>query len=98
LEDTKSVSARLAPEGVNVKEAYQTFKTDPTDSFNVYAGTFGTGRWLQLNLFSADFSRVGQRASKEKTIGIQSRVGEILGISSSGENALTGQTCRVCLD
>jgi hypothetical protein len=39
------MAARLAPEGINIKEAYQTFRTEPTDSFNVFAGALGTN-WL----------------------------------------------------
>jgi hypothetical protein len=38
LQDSESAPARLAPEGINVKEAHQTSRTDPTDSFNVFAG------------------------------------------------------------
>jgi hypothetical protein len=34
----------LAPEGINVKEAGQTFRTDPTDSFDVFAGAPRTNR------------------------------------------------------
>ena len=45
LQESESVPARLAPEGINVKEAYQTLRTDPTDSFNVFAGALGTN-WL----------------------------------------------------
>jgi hypothetical protein len=37
LQESESVPARLAPKGINVKKAYQTFRTDPTDSFNVIA-------------------------------------------------------------
>ena len=54
LEEPKSVPARLAPEGINVKEAHQTFRTDPTDALNVFARAFWTnsfrhrGGWEQL--------------------------------------------------
>ena len=50
--------ARLAPKGINVKEAYQTFSTDPTDSFNAIAGTLGTNRLQHLNVSLAWCSRV----------------------------------------
>ena len=49
FEEPKSVPARFAPKGINVKEAYQTFRTDPTDSFNVIAGALGTNRLWPLN-------------------------------------------------
>jgi hypothetical protein len=39
------VPARFAPEGINVKDAHQTFKTVSTDSFNVIAGALGTNRF-----------------------------------------------------
>jgi hypothetical protein len=44
LHDSESVPARFAPEGINVEDAHQTFKTDSTDSFNEIAGTLGTSR------------------------------------------------------
>jgi len=52
LEESKSVAARFAPEGINVKEAYQTFRANPTDSFNVFAGAPGTNRRLHCALFA----------------------------------------------
>jgi hypothetical protein len=50
LQKSESVTARLAPEGINVKEAYQTFGTDTMDSFNVIAGALGTNRLRHLNV------------------------------------------------
>src|SRR5262249_46856989 len=51
LQDSESVPARLAPEGINVKDAHQTFKTVPSGcSSDIVAGTLGT-----MNL-SADFA------------------------------------------
>src|SRR5262245_47537486 len=44
LQDSESVPARLAPEGINVEDAHQTFRTNSTDSFNIIAGTLGTNR------------------------------------------------------
>ena len=44
LQESESAPARLAPEGLNVKEAYQTFRTEPTDSFNVFTGAPWTNR------------------------------------------------------
>ena len=40
--------ARFAPEGINVKEAHQTFKTVSAGSFNVFAGALGTNRLRHL--------------------------------------------------
>ena len=42
FEEPKSVPAPLAPKGINVKEAHQTFKTDATGSLNIFARAFGT--------------------------------------------------------
>jgi hypothetical protein len=50
FEEPKSVPARFAPKGINVKKAHQTFRTDPTDSFNVIAGALGTNRLRPLNV------------------------------------------------
>ena len=44
------MTARLAPEGINVEEAYQTFETDTMGSFNVIAGALGTNRLRHLNV------------------------------------------------
>jgi len=50
------VPACLALKRINVKEAYQTFRTDPTDSFNVIAGALGTNRLPHLNVSLASQS------------------------------------------
>src|SRR5262245_10358236 len=43
LQDSESVPAQLAPEGINVKKAHQTFKTVPSGcSSDIVAGTLGT--------------------------------------------------------
>src|SRR5262245_2141657 len=63
LQDSESVPARLAPEGINVKEAHQTFKTIPSGSSDIVAGTLGT-----TNL-SADFalrSHSGRKIARKK--------------------------------
>src|SRR6266550_5050319 len=58
MQESESVPARLAPKGIDVKEAYQTFRTDPTDSFNLIAGALGTNRLRHLNVSLAWCSRV----------------------------------------
>ena len=58
LQESESVPARLAPKGIDVKETYQTFRTDPTNSFNVIAGALGTNRLRHLNVSLAWCSRV----------------------------------------
>ena len=58
LQESESAPARLAPEGINVKEAYQTFRTEPTDSFNVFTGAPWTNRLRHLNVSLAWCSRV----------------------------------------
>ena len=44
LQEPESMPARLALEWKNVEEACQTFNTDPTDPFNVFARAPGTNR------------------------------------------------------
>jgi hypothetical protein len=44
LQESESVPAPFAPEGINVKEAYQMFRTDTTGSSNVFARAPGTNR------------------------------------------------------
>jgi hypothetical protein len=59
LQKSESVPAHLAPEGINAKEAYPTFRTDPMDSFNIFAGAFGTNGLRHLDLSLAGFLCVG---------------------------------------
>ena len=58
LQESESAPAGSAPERINVKEAYQTFRTEPTDSFNVSLDTLDKPV-AALNLPTAGFSRVG---------------------------------------
>ena len=58
LLESEPVPARLAPKGINVKEAQQPFKTVSTDPFNVVAGTLGTNQLRHLNVSLAWCSRV----------------------------------------
>ena len=37
----ESMATPLAPEGINVEKAYQTFRANPADSVDVFAGAFG---------------------------------------------------------
>ena len=62
LQDSESVPAQLAPEGINVKKAHQTFKTVPSGcSSDIVAGTLGT-----MNL-SADLrSHSGRKIARNR--------------------------------
>ena len=69
--------ARFAPEGINVKEAHQTFKTVSAGSFNVFAGALGTNRlrhleYLPCLVFSRSHSG---RENSENQRGEQEGVG-----------------------
>jgi hypothetical protein len=45
LKELETMAAKLAPEGIDVEEAYQTLgQTDPTDTSDILAGTSGTKR------------------------------------------------------
>ena len=44
LQESESVPAGFTPEGIDVKEAYQTFGTDTMGSSNKFAGAPGTNR------------------------------------------------------
>jgi hypothetical protein len=41
LQKFESMTTPLAPEGINVEKAYQTLRTDPAGSVDVFAGALG---------------------------------------------------------
>jgi len=51
LKELKTVAAKLAPEGINVKEAHYLFpEADPADALNVFFGASGTKRsWHRIS-------------------------------------------------